>query len=331
MKLLKKVISHLVQMIIVLFVLGTITFILMKLAPGDPVDKILHLNEANIAQSQIDETREKLGLNQSIFTQYISWIGQVIQLDFGESYQTGEPVMNELLFFSPPTFIIAGWTLIVVFMVTIPLGMLAAKHYHTWVDTLIRVVTSATVSIPSFFLGILFIYFFTQQLEMLPSSGIDTPAGYILPIIAMSVGMSAYYVRLMRSNLIELYDSKEVEASRLRGMSERYILFRDIFKPAIVPIVTMLGMSIGSLIGGTVVIENLFGIPGIGQFLVDSIRARDYPVVQGTVLMMGFLVVLVNKISDLIVLFLNPKQRYSRPDKPKKRNIPLKRCHTNDF
>jgi peptide/nickel transport system permease protein len=315
----KKMLSRLLQMIAVLFVLATITFILMKLTPGDPVDKILHLDEANIAQSQIDETRERLGLNQSVFMQYVVWLGRVIQLDFGESYQTGEPVISELVFFTPPTLIITGWTLVVVFVVSIPLGMLAAKRYHTWVDTLIRVATSAFVSVPSFFLGILLVYFLTQKLDVLPSSGIDSPTGYILPIIAMSVGMSAYYIRLMRSNLIELYKSKEVEASRLRGMSERYILFQDMFKPAIVPIVTMLGMSIGSLIGGTVVIENLFGIPGIGQFLVDSIRARDYPVVQGTVLMIGFFVVVANKVSDLIVLFLDPKQRYTRSNSLKKR------------
>lgn len=319
MKIAKKILSRLIQMVLVLLVLATITFVLMKITPGDPVDKILHLDEANIAQHQIDETREKLGLNQSIFQQYMSWLGHIIQLDFGESYQTGEPVISELVFFTPPTFIIAGGTLVVVFVVTIPLGMVAAKRYHTWVDTLIRVGTSATVSIPSFFLGILFIYLFAQKLDMLPSSGIESPAGYILPVIAMSIGMSAYYVRMMRSNLIELYKSREVEASRLRGMPERYVLLRDIFKPAIVPIVTILGMSIGSLIGGTVVIENLFGIPGIGEFLVDSIRARDYPVVQGIVLMLGFFVVVANTVSDFIVLFLDPKQRYARPDKRSKK------------
>ena len=130
--------------------------------------------------------------------------------------------------------------------------------------------------------------------------------------------MSAYYVRLMRSNLVELYQSKEVEAARLRGMSERYILWKDLFKPAIIPVVTVLGMSIGSLIGGTVVIENLFSIPGIGHFLVDSIRARDYPVVQGAVLMIGFLVVLANTISDLLLLWLDPKRRYNKNRKKTK-------------
>lgn len=310
---LKNILSRIGQMIIVLFVLSTITFILMKLTPGDPIDKILHLDVANVSSDQIEATKAKLGLDQPVIIQYVQWLGQIIQLNFGTSYQTGEPVIKELIYYTPPTLFIAVMTIVVVFVVAIPLGMIAAKYYHTWLDSLIRSVTSFTVSIPSFFLGTILIYVFAQKWNLLPSSGLDTMAGYILPVIALSVGMSAYYVRLMRSNLVELYQSKEVEAARLRGMSERYILWQDLFKPAIIPIITVLGMSVGSLIGGTVVIENLFGIPGIGHFLVDSIRARDYPVVQGAVIMIGFFVVLANTISDLLLLWIDPKRRYNKP------------------
>ncbi|MBN6203466.1 ABC transporter permease [Staphylococcus saprophyticus] len=310
---LKNILSRIGQMIIVLFVLSTITFILMKLTPGDPIDKILHLDVANVSSDQIEATKAKLGLDQPVIIQYVQWLGQIIQLNFGISYQTGEPVIKELIYYTPPTLFIAVMTIVVVFVVAIPLGMIAAKYYHTWLDSLIRSVTSFTVSIPSFFLGTILIYVFAQKWNLLPSSGLDTMAGYILPVIALSVGMSAYYVRLMRSNLVELYQSKEVEAARLRGMSERYILWQDLFKPAIIPIITVLGMSVGSLIGGTVVIENLFGIPGIGHFLVDSIRARDYPVVQGAVIMIGFFVVSANTVSDLLLLWIDPKRRYNKP------------------
>ncbi len=307
---LKNILSRIGQMIIVLFVLSTITFILMKLTPGDPISKILHLDVANVSNEQIKATKEKLGLNQPILIQYIQWLGQIIRLNFGKSYQTGEPVINELIYYTPTTLVIALCTIILVFVVAVPLGIIAAKYYHTWIDTIIRTVTSFTVSMPSFFLGTLLIYIFSQKFGLLPSSGVDSIAGYILPITSLSIGMSAYYVRLMRSSLVELYQSKEVKASRLRGMSERYILWEDLFKPAIIPIITVLGMSIGSLIGGTVVIENLFGIPGVGRFLVDSIRARDYPVVQGAVIMIGCFVVLANTISDLLLLWIDPKRRY---------------------
>lgn len=317
---LKNILSRIGQMIIVLFVLSTITFILMKFTPGDPIDKVLHLDVANVSSEQIEETKARLGLDQSPVVQYFQWLGQIVQLNFGTSYQTGEPVMDELIFYTPPTAFIAILTIIIVFIVAVPSGIVAAKYYHTWVDTFIRSVTSLTVSIPSFFLGTILIYLFSQKLNILPSSGLDSMAGYIMPVIALSVSMSAYYVRLMRSNLVELYNSKEVEAARLRGMSERYILWKDLFKPAIIPIITVLGMSIGSLIGGTVVIENLFGIPGIGYFLVDSIRARDYPVVQGVVIMIGFFVVLANTVSDLLLLWLDPKRRFNKSSRSNKRN-----------
>ena len=317
---LKNILSRIGQMIIVLFVLSTITFILMKFTPGDPIDKVLHLDVANVSSEQIEETKARLGLDQSPVVQYFQWLGQIVQLNFGTSYQTGEPVINELIFYTPPTAFIAILTIIIVFIVAVPSGIVAAKYYHTWVDTFIRSVTSLTVSIPSFFLGTIMIYLFAQKLNLLPSSGLDSMAGYIMPVIALSVSMSAYYVRLMRSNLVELYNSKEVEAARLRGMSERYILWKDLFKPAIIPVITVLGMSVGSLIGGTVVIENLFGIPGIGYFLVDSIRARDYPVVQGVVIMIGFFVVLANTVSDLLLLWLDPKRRYNKSSRSNKRN-----------
>ncbi|WP_210619494.1 nickel ABC transporter permease [Mammaliicoccus lentus] len=317
---LKNILSRIGQMIIVLFVLSTITFILMKFTPGDPIDKVLHLDVANVSSEQIEETKARLGLDQSPVVQYFQWLGQIVQLNFGTSYQTGEPVINELIFYTPPTAFIAILTIIIVFIVAVPSGIVAAKYYHTWIDTFIRTVTSLTVSIPSFFLGTILIYLFAQKLNLLPSSGLDSMAGYIMPVIALSVSMSAYYVRLMRSNLVELYNSKEVEAARLRGMSERYILWRDLFKPAIIPVITVLGMSVGSLIGGTVVIENLFGIPGIGYFLVDSIRARDYPVVQGVVIMIGFFVVLANTVSDLLLLWLDPKRRFNKSSRSNKRN-----------
>ena len=260
----KNILARIGQMIIVLFVLSTITFILMKLTPGDPVDKILHLDVSNVSSNQINDTKDKLGLNDSVFMQYIHWLGQIIHLDLGNSYQTGEPVIKELI---------------------------------------------------SFFIGIVLIYIFAQKFQILPSSGIESVTGYILPVLSLSVGMSAYYVRLLRSTLIDLYQSPVVIASRLRGMSETYILWKDLFKPALIPLVTMLGMSVGGLIGGTVVVENLFGIPGLGYFLIDSIRARDYPVIQGAVLFIGTLVVVANIVSDLVLLWLDPERRYSNSNK----------------
>ncbi|MCE5508813.1 ABC transporter permease [Staphylococcus pseudintermedius] len=311
----KRFVRAFVKMIIILWVLSTITFILMKSTPGDPVNQILHVGESNISQSTIEATRAQYGLNDAWFVQYFRWIGQIVQFDFGTSYQTGRPVLQEIVFYAPPTITIAFFTIIVVMVTALPLGVVAARHLNGKLDRIIRAVTSVTVSIPSFFLGIILLHIFALHFKILPVSGFGSPAQLVLPVIAMSIGMSAYYVRLMRANVMDLYRSREVAASRLRGLSERYIFMTDILKPALVPVVTILGLSIGSLIGGTVVIENVFGIPGIGRFLVDSIRARDYPVIQGIVLMLGIIVVLSNLMSDTIVLFLDPKQRYLKTDK----------------
>lgn len=297
------------QMVVVLFVLSTITFILMKLTPGDPLKQMLHLDVANVSSEQVAATKEKLGLNQPIIVQYGQWLREIVQLNFGTSYQTGESVSKELLYYTPPTVTIALCTMVTVLLISVPLGTIAAQYYHTWIDQIIRTLTSVMVSVPSFFLGTILIYICAQRLAILPSSGISTPSGYILPVLSLSIGMSAYYVRLMRSNLLELYGSQEVQASRLRGMSESYIYWKDLFKPALLPIITIMGMSVGSLIGGTVVIENLFGIPGVGHFLVDSIRARDYPVIQGVVLLIGCCVIVANTVSDLLLLWLDPKRR----------------------
>ncbi|ARJ51979.1 nickel ABC transporter permease [Staphylococcus lutrae] len=308
----KRLLTSLVKMVIVLWVLATITFILMKSTPGDPVNQILHVGDANVSKSAIEATRVHYGLNDSWWVQYGRWLGNILQLDFGTSYQTGRPVIQEIGFYTPPTLTIAILTIIVVMAVALPLGVLAARYPNGHLDRTIRILTSVTVSLPSFFLGMLLLHVFALRLKILPVSGYGSISQLVLPVIAMSVGMSAYYVRLMRAHVIDLYRSREVAASRLRGLSERYIFFTDVLKPALVPIVTILGLSIGSLIGGTVVIENVFGIPGLGQFLVDSIRARDYPVIQGIVLMLGLMVVLANLASDAIVLLLDPKQRYMR-------------------
>ena len=156
----------------------------------------------------------------------VEWFTRILHLDFGKSIQTGEPVTSELLYFTPPTLMIAGCTLLVTFIVSVSLGTLAAFKYHTWIDRTIRILTSAFVSIPSFFLGILLIYLFSQKLQLLPASGVDSATGYIMPVIALSIGLCAYHVRLMRSTLIDLYQSK-VAASRARGMSRTiYSLFR---------------------------------------------------------------------------------------------------------
>ncbi|UEX90351.1 nickel ABC transporter permease [Staphylococcus ratti] len=310
----KSFLSRFGQMILVLWVLSTITFILMKLTPGDPISKQLHAGEVNVSQTQLEAVKAAHGLNQSYLVQYADWLSHVLRLDFGQSYQTGHDVMSALLHYAPPTLILAGLTIGVVLCVSIPLGITAAWHHQRTLDYAIRIGSSIAVSLPSFFLAIVLIYIFASRLQWLPIAGFSSPLHLILPVAALSISMCAYYVRLMRVTLLELYRSREVEIARLRGLSERFILKHLLLKPALTPIVTMIALSMGSLIGGTVVIENIFNIPGLGQFLVDSIRARDYPVIQGIVLFLGLIVVIANTVGDVIVSKLDPKRRLAKCD-----------------
>ncbi|MBO1197789.1 ABC transporter permease [Staphylococcus simiae] len=305
MTLIKALIKRLLQMIVVLFIISLLTFTLMKLSPGNPVDKILHLDVAQVSSEQIKATEDKLGLNDSIFSQWWHWFNQILHLDLGTSYETNEPVTDAIVNYAPPTLLISLLTLVLSLIISIPLGVIAAKTYHGKIDKIIRILTSLSVSLPSFFIGIMLIYIFNRLLHI--DNGLFTQ--YILPIFTLSLGMCAYMIRLIRSNLLDLYQSPVVEASRLRGMTERYILLHDLLKPTLLPIIPLLAISLGSLIGGTVVIENLFDIPGLGYLLMDSIKSRDYPVIQGCVLFIGFFVVLINTLGDIVTIIVDPKQR----------------------
>lgn len=276
MFIIKSMLYRLMQMIVVLFVISTLTFILMKLSPGNPVDKILHLDVAQVSTEQINATKDKLGLNDSLLVQWWHWMNHLLHFNLGKSFESKEPVTQILFNYAPITLLISFSTLVVSLCISIPLGIIAAKRFHI-----------------------------------------------ILPVITLSLGMCAYIIRLVRSNLLMLLQSNIVQASRLRGMNERYILIHDLLKPTILPIIPLLGISLGSLIGGTVVIENLFDIPGIGYLLMDSIKSRDYPVIQGCVLFIGFFVVIINTIADLLTLLLDPKQRLQLGNPKIKTNTPL--------
>ncbi|MCS5171782.1 ABC transporter permease [Staphylococcus aureus] len=283
MFIIKSMLYRLMQMIVVLFVISTLTFILMKLSPGNPVDKILHLDVAQVSTEQINATKDKLGLNDSLLVQWWHWMNHLLHFNLGKSFESKEPVTQILFNYAPITLLISFSTLVVSLCISIPLGIIAAKRFHKWTDKVIRVISTLSISLPAFFIGIILLFIVTNLMN------IDSVilSQFILPVITLSLGMCAYIIRLVRSNLL------------------------------------MLLQSLGSLIGGTVVIENLFDIPGIGYLLMDSIKSRDYPVIQGCVLFIGFFVVIINTIADLLTLLLDPKQRLQLGNPKNKTNTPL--------
>lgn len=305
----KYIVKRISLAIVIMITLSIITFLLMKLAPGDPVRYIVRQDIAFISEDVLEETRRALNLDQSLIMQWWIWFKGILTLNFGTSYQTGQTVLKEIVFYSRPTFTLAILTLIVVISISVPLGVIAAYTHNSVFDRMIQIFTSLTVSVPSFFLGIILIFIFNKLLGILPSSGYYSPKYLIMPVLAISLGMLAYYVRFVRVNMIELIHGKVARAYRLRGINEFSIMWNDLLIPSIIPMITMLGMSLSGLVGGTIVIEYLFNIPGLGTFLIESIRARDYPVVQGMVLVLGALVIIGNTLADIIVGILSPEHR----------------------
>lgn len=288
------------------------TFILMQIAPGDPVLYILSADELAVSQSDQAELRKELGFDQPIMVQYVQWVTQVIQLDFGRSHLTNRPVINELMSRFPATLSLALGGLVVMVLISVPMGMLAALHYRRPLDHLSRLLALFGASIPSFWLGLILIYIFSYRLNLFPTMGNGSFISLVLPSLTLGLGLAAVYARLLRAGLIDSLSQDYIRAARARGLGEGRILFHHALKSALMPVVTMFGMSIGHLIGGTVIVETLFSWPGMGKMVIDAIFQRDYPIIQGYVILTGIGVVIVNLFVDMSYRYLDPKISFGR-------------------
>ncbi|MGM0920546.1 MAG: nickel ABC transporter permease [Bacillota bacterium] len=286
-----------------------LSFLFVRLAPGDPVLTILNVDELSVSQEQVEALREELGFNKPLLVQYGLWLLKFIQLDFGESYVTGQPVMDMILMGLPATIELAVGALIVMLVVSIPLGSLSALYRNSWIDRVSRILSILGAAIPSFWLGLIFIDLFSVRFNWLPTMGRDGFVSLVLPSLTLGLAISSVYVRLLRSSLLDSLSQEFIRAARARGLSERRIFLVHAFRHSLPPVITVFGVSLGSLIGGVVVIEVLFAYPGIGKLVVDAIRQRDYPLIQGYILIMAIIVFLVNTCVDLSYRYLNPEMK----------------------
>ncbi|MDT8863072.1 ABC transporter permease [Alkalihalobacillus sp. MEB130] len=283
------------------------SFLFVRLAPGDPVLTILNVDELSVSQEQVEQLREDMGFNKPLLVQYGHWLIAFFRLDFGSSYVTGQPVMDMILRGLPATLELTVGALVVMLVVAIPLGSLSALYRNSWVDQMSRIVSIIGAAVPSFWLGLILIDVFSVRLNWLPSMGRDGTATMILPALTLGLAISSVYVRLLRSSLLDSLNQEFIRAGRARGLSEGRIFFVHAFRHSLAPVITVFGVSLGSLIGGVVVIEVLFAYPGIGKMVVDAIRQRDYPLIQGYILIMAILVFVVNTCVDLSYRYLNPE------------------------
>ncbi|MEM5016087.1 nickel ABC transporter permease [Metabacillus indicus] len=301
--------QRVIQLVLVIFILSVFTFGLMKLAPGDPVMLILNADEMMVTDADQAELRKELGFDQPLYVQYGKWMFGLLQLDLGVSYMSGNPVWDELMKRLPITLELAGGALLVMAAIALPLGIAAGRFPGKWPDHLSRVLALIGASIPSFWLGLMLIYVFAFKLQLLPSNGFGEWSQSILPSFALGFSLAAVYARLLRSGLMESYSEDYVRAARARGVKEWRILWIHAIRAALLPVMTVLGLSMGSLLGGAVVIEILFSWPGLGSMAVDAIFARDYPVIQGYVLLTGVFVVAMNLMTDLSYFLIDPRIR----------------------
>ena len=300
-------------MLIVLIGISFLTFLLTFISPGDPV-RDMYISMGLIPDEQlIAETREQMGLNDPFFTQYFRWLGNCLKGDFGTSFSWGKPVVSLLASRLWPTLKLALISMVLMLIVAVPLGVLSAVNQNKPIDYIVRAITFFGVSVPNFWVGLLLILVFCVKLKLLPvvSSG-GSFKDLILPAVTLAVAMSAKYTRQVRTAVLEELHSDYVVGARARGVPERKILWGNVFPNSLLPLITMLGLSIGSLLGGTSVVEVIFSYPGMGKMAVDAITTLDYNMIQAFVLWVALIYMVINLLVDMSYNYIDPRMRLKR-------------------
>lgn len=303
----KYIFKRLLQLIPILLGVSFITFALMYIAPSDPAEMKLSAQGTAVSQEIIDETREEMGLNKPFIEQYLTWLLSFLKGDLGLSYVDNLPVSKKIVSALPSTIILALSSMLLTLIIAIPLGVLSAVKQNRFIDYLIRFFTFVGTSIPNFFLALVLIYVFAMQLNLLPVLASGSIKGLILPTVALATVMVSKYIRQVRAAVLEELKKDYVMGARSRGIQEKVILFKNVLRNSMITVVTLVGLSIGSLLGGAAVVETIFVWRGLGKMVVDAIGARDYPVIQGFVVWMAVIYVLVNLLTDLSYHLLDPR------------------------
>ena len=308
----RKTAGRLLQILVVLLGVSFLTFLLTSLAPGDPVRTMYTSAGVMPDEEMIQKTREEMGLNRPLPVQYADWLADCLRGDFGVSYSYGKPVGELLLSRLLPTVKLAVLSLLFMLAFSLPLGMAAAVYQNRWPDVLVRILTFFGVSMPNFWVGLLLLRIFAVRLGWFPviSSGGDLKS-MVLPAATLAFAMTAKYTRQVRTAVLEELNQDYVTGARALGMKESRILWKHVFPNALLPLITMLGLSLGSLLGGTAVVEVIFSWPGLGSLAVSAIMKYDYPLIQGYVLWVSLIYMLMNRLADISCHFLDPRIRKS--------------------
>ena len=296
----------------VVVLISVLTFVVMRMMPGDPVFLLLGEGQIPITEAQIDAIRTKWGLDRPLPEQYFVWAGNLLRGDFGESLiRSGVPVRDMIFEAIPVTVLLNVYALGLAIVVALPLGIAAAVRRNTWVDYSTNVISALGIATPNFWLALMLIVVFALQLRWLPPFGLRSWQGYILPVIVIATEEMAVLMRITRGAVLELLPQDFVRTARSKGVSHRGVLYRHVISNALLPVVTVVGFRIAFILSGTIIVETVFALPGIGRLFVDSVLRLDYQVVQSLVVVFAVLVVAVNLITDMIYALVDPRIRIS--------------------
>lgn len=298
------IIRRLLHSVLVLLAISVIIFFSIRLT-GDPVTVMFAAGEPS--PEAIESVRENLGLDEPLPVQYLVFLKNLATFDLGESFRTGLPVTEMVIDKMGATLLLAFGGVFVAMLIAFPVGILSAVKRGTAVDFFGRIFSLIGISFPNFWLGIMLILIFSVNLQWLPASGYDGIEYLILPSIALGMILSGILARLVRSSMLENLSQQYVSTARSKGLKEWVVIMRHTFRNALIPTITFLGIQFGSLLGGTVIIEQVFSWPGVGRMIIDAINQRDYPVIQGGVIMLAMIMVLVNLLVDISYSLIDPR------------------------
>jgi nickel transport system permease protein len=302
-------IRRLVLLVPVLLAVSFVIFTVIRLAPGDPAFAYLRLQNIPPSANAIQMARDALGLDQPLLVQYWNWLTAALKGDFGTSFATKRPVIQDIAQFMPATLLLAGTALAFTLLVSLPLGIWSARYKDRWPDQIVRGIAFLGVSMPNFWLAFLLVLAFAVWLKWLPAFGAGTWQHMVLPVVTVSLMSLSINARLLRASLLENANARHVAWARMRGLSDRQVERRHVLRNAILPILTATGMHVGELIGGALVVETIFAWPGVGRYAVSAIANKDFPVIQCFTLMMVIVFVVCNLVVDLLTAALNPQLR----------------------
>ena len=306
---------RLLGMIASLLGVSIFVFLIIHLIPGDPISIMLgRVSDPEV----VAEVRSQYGLDQPLAVQYFVWLGNVLRGDLGRAITNGEPVAGQIAERLPPTLYLFVGGLLVALVLAAAIGILAAAKHNTWIDLGGTVVTLLLMSVPSFWMAILLILLLAVRLEFLPATGYVPPSAdlrgffgsIVMPCLALGAAEAGFIARLLRSSLLDTLRQDYVTVARAKGVAERRVMLRHALPNALIPVLTIVALEVGYLLGGAIIIERVFAYPGMGLLLITSIASRDYPVVQGTILIFAVFFLLINLLTDVLYAVVDPRIKY---------------------